>query len=318
MKRRNFIPVAAAAPGVAASSDQSPPASTVPGGWNPRLAESVSTLDEPTLRWVAQLGLKWVALSATESIDIGRKGYWSMRDIENVRGRCDAFSLRLHSLRLPAAWLDAPRLGNDERDRAIENVCTSLVAAGEAGVAVVEWPWSAEARWGSDNSSTELLHRLAYFGERVMGPAEQAGVKMALRPSNARPTGLPSRSQVFVSIEQVEDFFDTITTPANGITMSQQTIPGMEIDLIGAIRRIGGLGRIHHAEFPSEGIFPARGDSEGYPNGLAVMRAYKESGYDLAIVSDHLHGLPTDLGEPRIECSYAHGYIRGLVQAVNA
>ncbi len=288
------------------------------GDWKPRLAENVSGLDESTLRWVGQLGLEWVALTVTENIDIGRKGYWSRGDIENVQDRCSAFGLRLACLRLPARWLDGPRLDNDERDRAIENICTSLVSAGEGGVAVVEWPWSAEARWGKDISSTEVLDRLAHFGDGVMETAERAGIKMSLRPNDVQRIGVSGPARVFVSLAQIERYFSTIPSPANGFTMSHRTIPGMEADTIEAIRRIGAAGRIHHAEFNSAAILPPRGSLGEYPNSLAVMRAYKESGYVLAIVSDHAESFPTDLRENKIGCSYAHGYIRGLVQAVNA
>ena len=315
MNRREFVPIASAATWASTVACQSPKAPSRLAEWCPRIAANVQSLDQATLRWAAQMGLEWITLGETESIDAEGKGYWSKWDVREVRDRCDAFGLRLHSLELPARWLDGPRLGNDGRGPAIENVCESLLAAGDAGVAVVEWPWSAEVRWGSDTSWSKVFGRLAEFADQMMPAAEQAGVKMSLSPKFSLPLGHLGHRPVFTSIKHVEQFFETVPSPANGITMSHRTIPG--ISIVGAIRRIGHLGRIHHVEFDSEAAIPAMGSEQRYPNGLAVMRAYKESGYVLGMVSDHASALPKGLRGSRVGCSYSHGFMRGLVEAVS-
>ena len=315
MRRRDFIPIASAAPWAAASPAQSPAPSRVATDWSPRLAESLLDTDDVTLRWVAQLGIEWVSLGESESLKIGRKGAWSKWRIEDLQDRLDSFGLQLHSLTIPAQWLEAPRHLNDELHRAIDDVRESLIAAGEAQVAVVEWPWSVETRWGGDISPAESLATLAFFGASVTGTAEEAGVKMSLRPIPAYSHGI---RHVFESVESLESFFADVSSAANGITMSHSTIAGPKVDLIEAIRRMGTRGRIHHAVMRTDtnGQFP---DFEtGGLDGLEIMQAYKQSGYSLAIVSDHAGELPSDLRETKIGCSFSHGYLRGLLQAVNA
>lgn len=318
MKRREFIPVATAAPWAAALPAQSPKGRLATSEWRPRLAESLVTVDDATLRWVAQLGIEWVSLRETESLAIARESSWSVWQIEDLQKRLSAFGLRLHSLRLPAVWLNPPRTWQDDIDRAIENVRTCLTVAGEAGVAVVEWPWSVEVRWGSNSVGSETLNRLFYFANRVMGAAEQAGVKMSLCPMPAYSTPVGGRLAVFSESQELESFFDAVPSPANGFTVSHSTIEGLGVEFDKVIRQLGPKGRIHHVQmrtaFPGNSSDGVRWD----PDGLEVMRACKECGYDLAIVSDHAGEFATDVRETRIGCSFSHGYLRGLLQVVNA
>ena len=197
-------------------------------------------------------------------------------------------------------------------------MCASVLAAGDAGVAVVEWPWSAEARWGSDTSRAEELERLADFTDRLMPAAERAGVKMSVGPNESLPLGSLGHRPVFAPVWEVERFFETVPSPANGIGISRRATPSIDIDIVGAIRRIGRLGRIHHVEFDSQTVFQAMGMYETHPDGLEVMQAYKGSVFVLRMVSAHASALRVELRGKKIGCSYSHGYLRGLVEEVNA
>jgi len=96
----------------------------------------------------------------------------------------------------------------------------------------------------------------------------------------------------------------------------------MGVDVIDAIRRIGGRGKIHHVHFRNvRGKVPKYVETfidEGDVDMLAAMRAYREVGYTGTIVSDHTPQIPGDLPGGKIGRSFSHGYIRGLIEAVNA
>ncbi|MEZ5362080.1 MAG: hypothetical protein R2748_06970 [Bryobacterales bacterium] len=49
--------------------------------WTPKVSENIGSLDDSTLRWMAQLGLEWVVLQGTDWVDRGAKGYWTVDDI---------------------------------------------------------------------------------------------------------------------------------------------------------------------------------------------------------------------------------------------
>ena len=304
---------------------------------------------------MAQLGLEWVVLQGTDGIDMEGKGFWAPADIAVAQARCRAFDLKLHSLMLPIAWLMPPMMGDKDRDRAIENIRRSVAAAGSAGVDVVEWHWSPDFKWGEEVgyyrkpgrggaiyrafdydrvrdsapfedlgriSRQDLWDRMVYFAGNVMDAAERAGVRMSLHAKDPPVAEMRGISRILTSTDDVEQFLDTVPSPANGFTFCQGTVAEMGVDVIDAIRRIGERGRIHHVHFRTvRGSVPRYEETfidEGDVNMLAAMRVYREVGYDLAIVSDHSPELPGDLPGRKIGRSFSHGYIRGLIEAVNA
>ncbi len=322
--------------------------------WAPRVSENIGNLDEATLRWMAQLGLEYVVLQGTDSVDSDGKGFWSQGDIETVKQRCAAFDLQLHSLMLPLGWLMNSMLGKPERDRDIENIRSSIIAAGAAGVSVVEWRWSPDFKWGADVgyyskpgrggatykafnyesvreappfqelgriSREELWERLLYFAKNVMPAAEELGVKMSLHPKDPPVAEMRGISRLITNTDEIESFLDAVPSPANGFTFCQGTVTEMGVDVVDAIRRIGGRGKIHHVHFRAvRGSVPHYEETfidEGDVDMLAAMHAYKQVGYQQAIVSDHSPSIPNDLPGAKIGRSFSHGYIRGLVQAVN-
>lgn len=355
LTRRSALLGAPAAGLVTGACRQAPMDPETGNGWQPRLSENIGSLEDETLRWMAQLGLEWIVLKGTDLVDRGGKGYWSEQDVEAVQDRCAAYGLKLHSLMLPLAWLMNSMLGRPERDQDIENICKSLAAAGAMDVAVIEWGWSPDFRWGDEVgyyekpgrggatykafdfsrvadapvfenigkiSREELWERMLYFTDGVMRAAEGAGIRMSLHPKDPPVKAMRGVSRILTSTEEIEAFLDAVPSPANGFTFCLGTVAEMGVDVIDAIRRIGGRGRIHHVHFRAvRGSVPKYEETfidEGDINMLAAMRAYKQVGYELAIVSDHSPGIPGDLPGRRIGRSFSHGYIRGLVQAVNA
>ncbi|MEZ5354931.1 MAG: mannonate dehydratase [Bryobacteraceae bacterium] len=323
-------------------------------GWEPRVAENIGDLNDATLRWLAQMGHRWVVLQGTDEVDRDGKGYWSRGDIEGVQQRCAAHGLRLHSLMLPIAWLTGPMLGKADRDASIAAIGRSIAAAGSAGVTVIEWRWSPDFKWGADAgykdvegrggaiykafdydivagkppfedlgpiSREQLWERLEYFLRRVLPEAERAGVRLSLHPKDPPVRSMRGIERLLTNTGEIERFVDAFPGKANGFTFCQGTVTEMGVDVVDAIRRVGGRGRIHHIHFRGvRGKVPRYTEvfiDEGDVDMLAAMRAYKTVNYRDALVSDHTPRIPGDAGG-RIGRSFSHGYIRGLIQAANA
>jgi mannonate dehydratase len=350
--RRDFVRAAVA---VSAAPAMARASGSTRGAWEPRVAENVGGLDEATLTWLAQLGHRWVVLQGTDSVDRGNKGYWSLEDLREAQARCRQFGLELASLMIPLGWLMAPMLGAPDRDGSIGNIVRSLQAGGEAGVPVFERRWSPDFKWGAEVGYFDqpgrggaiykafdwnrvkdappfpeigvipreaLWERLLYFARPVAEAAEAAGVKLSLHPKDPPVKVMRGVERLFTDTAAMERFLDAVPSPANGFTFCQGTVTEMGVDVIDAIHRIGGRGRIHHVHFRAvRGKVPRYTEvfiDEGDVDMLEAMRAYKAVGYSGAIVSDHTPRLPDDLPGGRIGRSFSHGYIRGLIQAVNA
>ncbi len=352
--RREFF--AATAGAVAADCTRGDESPAPPSAkWSPKVSENIGGLDDATLTWMAQLGLEHVVLQGTDWVDRDSKGYWSGADIKDLHARCQPFGMQLYSLMIPVAWLTPAMLGDTARDAAIENVKRSIQAAGSSGVEMIEWRWSPDFKWGADVGYYEaegrggagykafnydsvadaapfpdlgriprqqLWERLIHFTERVMPAAEQAGVKMSLHPKDPPVKSMRGVDRLLTDTDEIEAFLDAVDSPANGFTFCQGTVTEMGVDVIDAIRRIGGRQKIHHVHFRGvRGRVPHYVETfidDGDVDMLAAMRAYKEVDYTGSLVSDHTPRITGDIAGGRVGRSYAHGYIRGLIQAANA
>jgi len=322
--------------------------------WEPRVAENIGDLSDGTLRWLAQMGHRWVVLQGTDKVDAAGKGYWSVDDVRAVQARCRTFGMELHSLMLPIGWLRRPMLGTDGRDGDIANIARSIEAAGAAGVRMMEWRWSPDFVWGADAgyfdeagrggavykaydyarvkdaapyaelgtiTRAQLWERMEYFLERALPAAEKVGVKMSLHPKDPPVRVLRGIERLFTNTAEIEKFALGFQSKANGFTFCQGTVTEMGVDVVDAIRRIGGKGRIHHVHFRNvRGRVPRYTETfidDGDMDMLAAMRAYREVGYQGSLVSDHSPSIPGDLPGGKIGRSFSQGYIRGLVQAAD-
>lgn len=165
-----------------------------------------------------------------------------------------------------------------------------------------------------------LWERLLYFAGPVMRAAQEAGVVMSLHPKDPPVESMRGIDRLLTNTDQIEQFLDAIPSPANGFTFCQGTVTEMGVDVIDAIRRIGGRGKIHHVHFravrDSVPRYVETFIDEGDVDMLAAMRAYKEVGYRGSLVSDHTPRIEND-PTGRIGRTFSHGYIRGLIQAAN-
>ena len=303
---------------------------------------------------MAQLGLEWVCLQGTDWVDREAKGYWSPEDIELLQKRCDDHGLKLYSLMIPLDWLMSSMLDTPEKAQDVENIQRSIHTAGSAGIQMIEWRWSPDFKWGDDVgyysvegrggavykafdysrvdgkppfeelgeiSRETLFSRLVEFAKPVCAAAEEVGVKMSLHPKDPPVKSMRGIDRILTDTDAIEEFLDAVDSPANGFTFCQGTVTEMGVDVIDAIRRIGGRGKIHHVHFRAvKGKVPHYVETfidEGDVDMLEAMRAYKEVNYTGSLVSDHTPRVIGEIAGARIGRSYSHGWIRGLIEAVN-
>lgn len=355
--RRHFLQAASATALAAGCStvDPPPPAGTASQSWSPRVSENIGNLDDATLAWMAQVGLEWVVLQGTDWVDADGKGYWTVEDLQPLHEQCAKHDLGLHSLMIPLNWLMSPMMEKPDRNQWYDNIGRSIRAAGETGIEMIEWRWSPDFKWGDDVgyfqtpgrggasykafdysrvadrppfadvgeiSRDQMWGRLLEFTSAVMPAAEEAGVVMSLHPKDPPVKQMRGVHRLLTTTEEIEEFVDKVDSPANGFTFCQGTVTEMGVDVPDAIRRIGGRGKIHHVHFRAvKGSVPEYVETfidEGDVDMLDAMRAYQEVDYRGSMVSDHTPQIIEDWNGGMVGRSYSQGYIRGLVQAVNA
>lgn len=244
---------------------------------------------------------------------------------------------------------DRIKLGLEGRDEDIDAYCQTVRNLGAAGIPIMCYNWMAVFNWMRTSVTTrgrggalvssydhslmanaplteygevtegQLWDTLAYFLERVIPVAEEAGVKQALHPDDPPLSPIRGIARIATSVEAFQRVMDLIPGEYNGITFCQGNFAAMGANVPEAIRRFGS--RIHFAHFRDvRGAVPAFTEAfhdEGDTDMAECIRAYREIGFTGPIRPDHV---PTLAGEPNdppgytlMGRLYAIGYMKGLI-----
>jgi len=241
-----------------------------------------------------------------------------------------------------------------ERQQHIEKVCQTIRRAGQARISPLLYALyvvhglrteSATGRGGVTYSTWELAKAetepplvkepisaedmwegITWILERVVPVAEKAKVRLACHPHDPPlPPGFRNVNRVLGTVEGLKRFVRIAESDYHGLNFCQGTVaemledPGEEIYEV--IRWFGQRKKIFNVHFRNlrgrrgnwQEVYPDEGDVDM----LRAMRIYKELGYDGAIMPDHLPNHPDD-PQQRQGFAFAYGYIRALIQAVNA
>ncbi len=150
-----------------------------------------------------------------------------------------------------------------------------------------------------------LWETLAWFLERAVPVAEEAGVRLALHPDDPPLSPLRGIGRIIRSLDAYDRVFELHPSPANGMTMCQGNVALMTDDLPAAIRRFGTQGRIHFVHFRDVRGTPERFVEtfvdDGPTDMAACVRAYVETGVDAPLRTDHSPALDRRrLGRARV------------------
>jgi mannonate dehydratase len=249
--------------------------------------------------------------------------------------------------------MDRLRLGLPGREEELEHVLELIRAMGQLGIGVWCYNWMAVVPWSRTSTSAptrggavatafdlavwtdapdapeapveeaRLWTSLAWFLERVVPAAEEAGVRLALHPDDPPLSPLRGIGRIVRSLEAFERVFEFEPSPVNGMTMCQGNVALMTDDLPAAIRRFGSEGRIQFVHFRDVRGTPERFVEtfvdDGPTDMAACIRAYRESGVEAPLRTDHSPGLTGDAwrvpGYPTLARLHAVGYVQGLLAA---
>ena len=250
--------------------------------------------------------------------------------------------------------MDRLRLGLPGREEELEHVLELLRNMGRLGIEVLCYNWMAVVPWsrtssaiptrggavatgfdltmwsnapdapGAPVSEEQLWESLAWFLERAVPVAEEAGVRLALHPDDPPLSPLRGIGRIIRSLDAYDRVFALQPSPVNGMTMCQGNLALMTPDLPAAIRRFGSEGRIHFVHFRD-----VRGNRERFvesfvddgPTDMAAcIRAYLECRVDAPLRTDHSPALTDDSwsvpGYPTLARLHAVGYVQGLLAAI--
>ncbi|WP_407565883.1 mannonate dehydratase [Streptomyces sp. 184] len=310
--RRSFLKrgsTAAAAAAIGASAGAAAPAFAAPGGGNgpghghgpggnapfpklnwpddvregpdtPRLCQWIDRRpDDATVRKWRQAGVTGVVSGAPDSP-------WTVEELTADRENLESKGLHVTAFLISAP--DSVVRGEDGSDQAIEDMKTSLVAAGRAGIPVVEYNWYVHRlkegyyeeidetdRIGAGYTAFDLDHEVdgvkvrdlprpdgvraftreelwenyEHFLREVMPVAEEAGVRMAVHPNDPPAEISRGNPQIMGSVEDWKRMVDTVDSPSNGMTVHAGVTAEVGFDSVDFLRWMCRKDRVNHIHY---------------------------------------------------------------------
>ena len=171
-------------------------------------------------------------------------------------------------------------------------------------------------------SEEEMWENFTYFLKAVIPVAEEAGVKMALHPDDPPVPSLGGVARIMRSVDAFKRVIEIVPSDYNGLEFCQGCFSEMGTNVIEAIRYFGSRKKIFYVHFRdvrgTAGNFVETFIDEGQTDMFEAMKAYKEVGFDGPIIVDHTPHIVDDSTWGHRGRAYAMGYIKALMDVVNA
>lgn len=237
---------------------------------------------------------------------------WTVDVLLADKQRLESYGLHITAYLISVA--DSIVRGTGGRDLAIEQMKESIIAAGQAGIPVVEYNFYVhrlregyyevidDERGGAGYTGfdyhrevdgvavkdlppldgtplftyDELWDNFEYFLRTVIPVAEQAGVRLAVHPND--PPAVISRGnpQILGSVADWKRMVDTVDSPSNGMTVHAGVTPEVGHDAVEFLRWMGRRDRINHIHYRNVLVdTPREKYAEVFPdNGQTDMFAF--------------------------------------------
>ena len=282
----------------------------------------MSSFDRSYMRKVKQLGVNHLLCS-------GPQIPWTEKSLRDIMDQYASEGLTVINMMI--GGFNKTIYGLEGRDDEIRMIQDSLVAAGKAGLPVVEYNFYAHrftdgyydtvARGGAGTLSMDydrarnlppapgegdpmkaeaMWENLTYFLKAVIPVAEKAGVRMALHPNDPPVPESHSHAQIVATFNDWKRIISIVDSPSNGMTYDCGVSGEIGEDPLEVLKYLGSRDRINHIHYrnvivttPSLKYEEVFFD-EGQVNMFAVMREIFKLGYKYGLYPEHPRALDYD------------------------
>jgi len=320
---------------------------------------SYSKFTDEQLRLLRQIGVEDVLVipyaydedAFEPELPLGRA--WTYGELTDVRERIEDAGLRLHTIETLPIPLYRILLTDDPNERAalVDEVCESVRNVGRAGIDILGYSGhppagaqrttmkkpvrggalasafdasEAERQVGGpvDHSEETLWERYEEFIEAVLPVAEDAGVQLAVHPSDPPVESIDGIPLLFRSRKNFDRALDLVPSENHGVKLCLGCFSEMGEDAVDVVSHfeddityihfrdvVGSVPRFYETFIDDEG--------SNYDE-AAVIRTLQRIGFDGVVTSDHVPQTELDAEQEfggDVGRVYTVGYLRGLVRA---
>lgn len=308
-------------------------------------------LSDDYVRWASQIGVDGIDIHDPLNVPgVREQGFPDMERLLKLRKRLRAMGLRIYRVSLPS--VNKFLMGESGGEEEIENICKTIEYLGEASIPIARPRFLdtpaiftthlAEHKGGYMQRAYNLeLMKKQLAGkqlqafmfrdfeehwsqciqvyQRIVPVAEDSNVMLALHPSDPPIPGAPFSS---LGLHRI---LDAVPSKNNGLlycvgTRCEAGGPGLVLDEINHYGRRGKIFEVHfrnvRGSLVATGGFEEAALDDGDMNMFDVLRALHRVGYDGPLNPDHVPQLEGDTHDRKIAFSYAVGYIRALLTAL--
>lgn len=315
----------------------------------------VNELSDEFLEFALQMGLEDVQMNlynlpATMK-DTGRLEF---QDLLHLKTRAEDRGLRLIAIEnVPIRFYNKIMLGQEGREQQLENMQETIRNMGRAGIPIFGYHFIATGVWRTNNttpirggaisngfrtdlaskaplsydrvySEDEMWANYHWYMERILPVAEEYNVRMALHPDDPPVPILGGVPRLFRNFENFKLAMDTHPSPMHGLDYCHGCWSEMRAGagVMESIEHFGRQGRLFYIHFRD---VKGGGDDftecfidEGNSDMFKVMLKLKEVGFKGFLIDDHVPKMVNDTPWNHRGRAFATGYMKGLLQAVNA
>ena len=328
-----------------------------------KISKGLGNLAAETLSFYRQIGVEEVQVPARYNTNVNlrplvpptqRKAAGPMPpawDEDELRRICDhvrGFDLRPEVIGLPVSGRIL--MGQEGRDKDLDDVVERIAMAGRVGFAVMTWNFTAlrasegyAAQAGAGRGGAHLRdfdyarirdlqplddvgrhemeamwQRLEYCLKYIVPAAEAAGVRLAMHPNDPPVPEYRGVAQPLWNLAAMKRLIEFVDSPANSLFFDTGVTTEYGDDAAAAIRYFGErdrIGIVHFRNVRVEDSYYKYTETfldEGECDIVACMRAFAEVGYEGGIDPDHTPGISGDTEETQMGWAYAVGQLRAL------